>query len=254
MALLTCHIYSSILKMNTGINVILPLDVRKDLCGRKLKTVYLLHGLTDDHTSWLRRSNVESYAEQHGFAIVMPEVQRSFYTDMKSGLDYFTYVSQELPDLCEQMFPLSQNRKDRFVAGLSMGGHGALKCALAFPEKYLACGAFSSAVDIKRLFAVMEDSPILREATAIYGDTIEDKEDVFYLAKQAAKLGKPLPKLFLSCGTLDSLYDNNERFYRHVSRLGYQIQGYEAEAGHEWPFWDESIRRALDFFDSITEG
>ena len=104
MALLSCHIYSSALKMGTGVHVILPLDM-DSCCKIPLRTVYLLHGLTDDYTCWLRRSNIESYALAHGFAVVMPEVQRSFYTDMASGMAYFTYISKELPDLCEKMFP-----------------------------------------------------------------------------------------------------------------------------------------------------
>lgn len=253
MALLTCHLYSSALTMNTELTVILPLDWRNDLRGKKLPAVYLLHGLTDDCTSWQRRTNIETYAERHGFAVIMPEVQRSFYTDMKFGIAYFTYITQELPQLCEQMFPLANTREGRFVAGLSMGGHGALKCALTFPEHYAACGAFSSAVDIKQLFKKGEGSLIQKEAPAIYGEKIDEQEDVFFLAKQAAESEKPLPKLFLSCGTLDSLYDNNERFYKHAAGLGYDIQGYEAPAGHEWPFWDESIRQALGFFENIRK-
>ncbi len=254
MALLSCHLYSSVLKMGTGVNVLLPLDMISDSGNQPLKTVYLLHGLTDDYTCWLRRSNVETYALAHRFAVIMPEVQRSFYTDMASGMRYFTYIAQELPALCEKMFPLSSRREDRFVAGLSMGGHGALKCALTYPEQYAACGAFSSAVDICRLFAKPETSMLAGEFSAIYGDSIPEEEDVFFLAEQAVRAKKALPRLFLSCGTNDSLYENNERFYQHVSGLGYTVQGYEAPAGHEWPFWDESIQRALAFFDSKQEG
>ena len=254
MALLSCHLYSSVLKMGTGVNVILPVDRNPSSRKLPLKTVYLLHGLSDDYTCWLRYSNVESYALAHNFAIVMPEVQHSFYTDMKSGLPYFTYISQELPALCEEMFPLSTKREDRFVAGLSMGGHGALKCALTYPDRYAACGAFSSAIDIRKLFAHPDSSPIAGEIPAIYGEQISDQEDVFFLAQQAASSTHSLPKLFLSCGTEDSLYENNERFYQHVQSLGYSVKGYEAKAGHEWPFWDESIRQALDYFDCNTEG
>lgn len=96
--------------------------------------LYLLHGLSDNHSCWLRRTAVDRYAEEYGIAVVMPEVQRSFYCDMAHGPAYFTYIADELPQICQRLFRLSDKREDTFIAGNSMGGYGALKAALSRPE------------------------------------------------------------------------------------------------------------------------
>ena len=82
MAFLHCEIASESLRMATAVDVILP--DKGDLS--EVKTLYLLHGLTDDCTGWTRYTAVERYARERGLAVVLPEVQRSFYTDMAYGL------------------------------------------------------------------------------------------------------------------------------------------------------------------------
>jgi S-formylglutathione hydrolase FrmB len=137
MALIHCNFFSEVLKLSTSMYVILPQrtqnqigmqgTVKKD----KHPTLYLLHGLSDDHTIWLRRTSIERYVANLGLAVVMPEVHRSFYTDMVNGYNYWTFISEELPEIARSFFPLSDKREDNFVAGLSMGGYGAFKLALS---------------------------------------------------------------------------------------------------------------------------
>lgn len=109
---------------------------RNEQCvtGNLHPTLYLLHGLSDDDSIWLRRTSIERYVAQMGIAVVMPQVHRSFYTDMAAGGQYWTFISEELPALARSFFPLSAKREDNFVAGLSMGGYGALKLGLRKPE------------------------------------------------------------------------------------------------------------------------
>ena len=130
-------IFSCALGMTTSLRISLPDRFLIEQESAALPVLYLLHGLSDDHTAWSRRTSVERYAESAGIAVVMPEVQRSFYTDMVYGLRYFTYIAEELPALCRRLFPLSERREDTFIAGNSMGGYGALKAALRFPERFL---------------------------------------------------------------------------------------------------------------------
>ena len=144
MALLHVDYASKALKMDTGFQVFLP-DTG-DL--KEAKVVYLLHGLTDNCTAWMRHSCCERYARERNVALIMPEVQRSFYIDGVYGLDYFTYVAEELPKVCQRMFSLSAERKQNYVMGLSMGGFGALKCALTYPQRYAGCGSFSGVTDL----------------------------------------------------------------------------------------------------------
>src|SRR6476619_7886720 len=103
--------------------------------------LYLLHGLSDDDTIWLRRTSIERYVAALGLAVVMPQVHRSFYTDEAYGNRYWTYLSEELPEIVHGFFRLSRRREDTFVAGLSMGGYGALKWALRDPGRFAAAAS-----------------------------------------------------------------------------------------------------------------
>src|SRR5215213_8161991 len=115
----------------------------------KLRTLYLLHGHSDDHTAWQRYTSIERYAEGLNLAVVMPAVHLSFYKDMAYGLKYWQFISEEVPALVRDLFLLSSARKDNFVAGLSMGGYGAFKMALTHPERFAAAASLSGALDIR---------------------------------------------------------------------------------------------------------
>src|SRR5882724_2530549 len=146
MALIDCKFFSETLGMCSSMRVILPGtterrigDVGVSRAGqaafRGHPTLFLLHGMSDDETIWTRCTSIERYAAPLGLAVVMPNVHRSFYTNMLHGYRYWDFVSQELLEKARGFFPLSSAREDNFVAGLSMGGYGALKLALTLPEQ-----------------------------------------------------------------------------------------------------------------------
>ena len=147
MSLITVNFRSEVLQLNVAVNVILPQPpVGTRGFERKLPVLWLLHGLSDDHTIWVRRTSIERYVEGRGLAVVMPGVDRSFYADMVRGNRYWTYVSEELPSLMRAYFPLSARREDNFAAGLSMGGYGAFKLALSHPTRFAAAASLSGAL------------------------------------------------------------------------------------------------------------
>src|SRR5262249_36404389 len=113
--------------------------------------LYLLHGMSDDHTVWQRRTSIERYVTRLNLAVVMPAVQRSFYTDTQTGQRYWTFISEEVPAVARAYFPLSELREETYVAGLSMGGYGAFKLALTYPERYAAAASLSGALDVVAL-------------------------------------------------------------------------------------------------------
>lgn len=181
MAFLNCEVFSKTLNMATALRVILPDEGELGAAD----TVYLLHGLSDNSSGWTRYTAVEQFARERGLAVVMPEVQRSFYADMAAGLDYFSYVAVELPAMCERMFGLPDERAKRYVMGLSMGGYGALKCVLTYPERYAGAGSFSGVVDIRRPVYSVNTPERARERGAIFGaDGPEGtKNDLYRLAQ-----------------------------------------------------------------------
>ncbi len=249
MAVFEGTIYSESLGMMTSLSVSLPLGKAGGPEG-EMPVLYLLHGLSENHSAWLRRSRADYYAEQAGVALVMPEVQRSFYCDMAGGLNYYTYVAEELPVLCQRMFRLSGRREDTFVAGLSMGGYGALKLALRRPDRFAAAGSFSGATDVRTRLAAPSNGMAEKEIAAICGGTIAPEDDLFPLAERAAE-GGTLPALYISCGESDFMIEDNRRFHRHLETLGIAHTYEEWPGTHNWDFWEESIRRAIAFFSSL---
>ena len=162
MAFIQCDFGSYALGMACSMNVILPQKVNmqigmKGVAGEgKHPTLFLLHGLSDDHTIWMRRTSIERYVAPLGLAVVMPNVHRSFYTDMAMGGKYWTFVSEELPRVARSLFHLSDKREDNFVAGLSMGGYGAMKMGLRKPEMFAAAASLSGVMDINSWINRME--------------------------------------------------------------------------------------------------
>jgi putative tributyrin esterase len=253
LALINCDFFSEVLGISTSMCVILPQNTRSQIGmegsekKEKYPTLYLLHGLSDDHTIWQRRTSIERYVSDMGLAVVMPNAGRSFYTDMKHGYKYFTFLSEELPEIARQFFPLSDKREDNFAAGLSMGGYGAFKLALRCPDKYAAAASLSGAVDM----ASRVKSNQIQDTTElenIFGDlnSIKNSEnDLFYLAKNVSALNGPKPKLYQCCGTEDFLYEDNIKFKNFIEKANLDYTYEESPGVHEWKYWDDQIQKVL---------
>lgn len=253
MALITCDFYSEVLGVSTSICAILPEYTHSQIgIGSSLKketypTLYLLHGLSDDHTIWQRRTSIERYVASTGIAVIMPNAGRSFYTDMKHGYKYFTYISEELIDKCRHFFPLSHKREDTFIAGISMGGYGAYKIALSCPEKFAAAASVSGALDITNLINA-NALQMSQEFHNIFGDFdfIKDsKNDIFHLAKKVSESNGYKPKLYQCCGIEDFLYKDNITFKNFVKKTSLEHTFEESSGNHEWGYWDNQIQKVL---------
>lgn len=254
MAFLEFTFHSNELKQNVPVNILLPEKAKKtDSPGAPdgtYKTLWLLHGLSCCHSDWIRKTAIERYAKKHGIAVVMPGVDRSWYTDTAYGINYFTFVTQELPAVCRSYFKgMTDRREDNLIAGFSMGGYGALKAALTFPEQYCACASLSGALDITRKGRPYD----LQEWRGIFGFDIPDasalegsKHDLFHLARQCAQTGANVPNLYLWCGTEDPLSPINRTFHQHLQTLNIEHLYEESEGGHTWDKWDMHISFALD--------
>jgi S-formylglutathione hydrolase FrmB len=212
--------------------------------------LYLLHGYSDDQTAWQRWSSVECYVEGLNLAVVMPAVQNSFYSDMANGGKFFTYVTEEVPALVHEIFPLSTKRADTFIAGLSMGGYGAFKLALTRPDLYAAAASLSGALDISAVVNAhgdRDDQFWFERMRNNFGDLEKipgGSHDLFALAKNASK-STVKPRLYQFCGTDDFLYADNLRFREAIRPLGFDYTYAETPGDHKWIYWDQQIQNVL---------
>ena len=205
-----------------------------------------------DHTSWSRETGIERYAKGKPLCVVMPAVDISFYADMVHGNKYFTYLTQELPQILSAMLPISTKGKDNYVAGFSMGGYGALKVALNYPEQYNMAASLAGAVDMKAIYdyAIDNDEKAVEIYNTIYGGEdafLESIDDLRYMVRKR-KEEKNLPALYIGCGTEDFLYEVNKGYVAYLDELDIPFT-YEEEAGsgHTWKYCDSKIQRVLEW-------
>lgn len=266
MAYAQCEIYSKILKKNVNLNILLPSATGFDIqngagCYYKrprtvYKTLYLLHGSFGDGNEWVHFSNLRRFVHTYGMAVVIPSVEFSFSVNMEHGEHYTDYVACELPELLGSVFPLSEKREDTFIGGLSMGGYGAYRCALEYPERYKAAVSLSGALDAAKLertdtiqAQMMPESyrrAVFKDFTHLQGTS----DDLVVLMKNQLRKGAVLPEFLMLCGTEDILYECNNAFYEQVKDLKADIEYRKYPGAHDWDFWDKHMIEMLNWLST----
>ncbi len=263
MAHMDCSFYSSSLQKNARVLVFIPTMSADDFLsgkhvnyyrrGSKYQTLYLLHGSYGDCTDWIRLSNIERFAQEHCVAVVMPSGENSSYVNMAYGEPYLDYISKELPDFLEKLFPLSRKREDTFIAGLSMGGYGAFRIALEHPSVYACAASLSGALDKAALQnsteAHMTKMPI-NYRKAVFADVKNvagSENDLSVVLKKRMTEKADLPKLYMTCGTEDFIFPANEEFYKEAKEMPMDLTFVKHPGIHDWNYWDAHIRDVLDW-------
>ncbi len=256
MALMNVNCFSEVLGMSVSMLVILPqyMERPNSVNGGHFHgpypVLYLLHGYNGDHTVWERRTSIERYVADKGIAVVMPAVHLSFYTDMAMGFKYWTYISEEVPKIVHDLFPQITTDPDKtFAAGLSMGGYGALKLGLAYPNRYKAVASLSGAVDVAALVDRMSKAdPNFDKGSfhSIYGDEqIENSDnDLFELARRT---GGNTPLIYQWCGKQDPLYPDNVKLKNYLIELNAPITYEESDGDHNWIYWDSGVEKVINW-------
>ena len=244
-----CDFFAESLSLSTSMTVLLPQPAEGQIgmVGTRQEApppvLYLLHGMSDDDTIWLRRTSIERYAAELGIAVVMPAVQRSFYNDEAFGRAYWTFVADELPALVGRAFTVSHEPADTYVAGLSMGGFGAVKLALLRPHQFAAAASLSGALDVaeQRFWADRE----VTERTRIWGQGPLDgtDNDLVHLVSHADPT--TLPPLYLTCGTEDPLVEQNRTFAAAAQGNQVNLTVDLRPGSHDWAYWDATIQDVL---------
>lgn len=255
MALIEMNAYSQALETQVEFYVVLPENTRgmigmNSRDASRCPTLYLLHGMSDDHSIWLRRTSVERYASEKGLALVMPSTNLGFYTDMAMGENYWQFIAHELPAMCRSFFPqLSPYREDTFVAGLSMGGYGAFKCGLRASNTFSCAAGLSAVADIVETVNknVVGSDEYWQDVFGAPQRLPGSFNDLFAAAEDYQKGSFPPVRLYQWCGTEDFLYTQNVRFRDHLKALGLDVTYEESPGIHSWKFWDEKIQAVINW-------
>ncbi len=250
MALITCDFFSDALEVGTTMNVVLPqrssaqVGVHQVVASGRPPVLYLLHGLSDDHSAWVRYTAIERYAEEAGIAVVMPAAGRSFYANEAHGHRYWDFVSEELPGIVAGFFAVSTDPGDSFVAGLSMGGYGALKLGLTHPDRYAAAASMSGALDLRSLLPGTDERRVWKR---VFDGRIGPEDDLHELLGRPAVRARRIP-LWVGCGTEDELVAGvQEPFIDAARAAGHEVTTDLRPGEHEWSLWDEMVREVIDW-------
>lgn len=260
MALIQVNFMSKSLMRTIPVNVILPVDKltfpgmpEKDVAP--YKTLYLLHGIFGNYTDWVSGTNIQRWAEEKDLAVVMPSGDNMFYVDQKESQNYYgELIGKELVEITRKMFPLSHKREDTFIAGLSMGGYGAIRNGLKYHDTFGYIAGLSSAMIVDGLEERTNDTPIFIErrdfAESIFGDLSKVKDSDMnpkWLVEKLKEEGAEFPKMYLACGTEDSLLKENQGMRDFLTDAGVDVTYEEGPGGHEWDFWNRYIKKVIDW-------
>jgi putative tributyrin esterase len=251
MALLQVNYRLQDIALNQKMYVILP--EKEDVHSVDLTNIpvlYLLHGMGEDATAWLRNSRIMRLIRHTKLAVVMPETGHGWYTNTTYGLNYYDALSSGLPQKIHELFPqLSTDRDKNFVCGLSMGGYGAWKFAIG-SDSFSYAASLSGALDLSQLdLDQLKTEQQKAYWRGIFGDITEFKgspNDLLEMARNQVNRTKDLPKLFAWIGLEDDLlYEANQTAVKEVQKLGYDLKYSEAHGKHEWYYWDQQLEEVL---------
>ena len=250
--------FSKVLGKSTAINVILP--EAEEVPENGWKNIYLLHGWSEDHTAWMRFTSIERYANKRKCAVIMPDCGLSFYNDMAHGLNYFTYLTEELPEISARYFRISRRREDNFIGGLSMGGCGAVTTGLRRPDLYSGIICLSASNFPTDAFKEQYENGgfwpgWMESMKQIYGDVFPNLKgsdyDAYVMADKVVKAGGPYPKLFHYMGLeeTDGLRwaKAMEQYFKGIpgDPFNYKLVTYHGI--HNWDSWDAVIEEGMDY-------
>lgn len=223
-------------------------------------TIYLLHGLMGHYNNWTDLTKLDAYAQAYQAIIVTPEGGDGWYTDSVSSANdkYESYIVQELIPEIEKRFRTLATREKRAIAGLSMGGFGAIKFGLKYPDRFVLAGSFSGALGAASITEKRFPGAIGKSVDAIFGpDGSETRKanDIFEMIRSITpERKKTIPFLYLDCGTGDFLFQNNREFINLLIEKGVAHEYRQLPGAHDWKYWDKQVQEFLRLADRTFSG
>ena len=245
MAVMKIEYYSQVLDMEWGVNVLYPdaNRVEEPEC-KDIPVLYLLHGMSGNHNSWLKRTNVERLLRGTNLIVVMPNTSNGWYTDTQYGFDYYTALAEELPQVLKRFFPnMTSKREKTFIAGLSMGGYGCFKLALA-TNRFSHAASFSGALSFQDFSPESQDLGTPAYWRGVFGE-IKDWTTSPYSLESLAKKSDKKTKFWAWCGEQDFLYEANNLAVKNLKKLGFDVTYSHSAGTHDWYYWEKQLERFL---------
>lgn len=215
---------------------------------KDIPVLYLLHGMSDDNTSWLRKTRLERLLKSTPLAVVLPNADLSWYANTAYGMDYYNEIAIEIPKLIHEFFPqLSVKPEKNFLMGASMGGYGAYKIALSTNNfSYVASlsGAFDPSGNSKILES-FRPSNYWNNVISHRDDFANSPDNLIYLASQKLERHETMPKFFAWCGKQDFLYQDNLHLIDEFENLKINIDANFTDGKHDWYYWDQKLEDVL---------
>ena len=230
--------------------------------GKKYKVLWLLHGTYGTNNDWLNRSMIEVFACERNLIVVMPHGMNLDYVNWPGsgiGTNMYDYLFEELMPMVYNWLPASDKREDNFIAGLSMGGSGAMVYALGHPEKFAAaCSLSYPLMDPRQQALEVTDRLVATPAhlqgfrpvrwenqlhnAGGYEAYLKSPANTWDRLQEAVDNGVDLPELFFCIGADDFLYERYKIFKQYAQDHNFPIT-FAEEAGmrHEWRFWNQYI-------------
>lgn len=259
--LMSTSIFSRVLMLTDGVQVILP-DHHQE---KDFPVLWLLHGGSGNQNDWIENSKIMLYAQKHQIAVIMPHAGCSRYCNMHWGANYYDYLTDELPKIMKHMFPrLSMRREDNMIAGLSLGGSGAISLGMRNPDKYGAIGVLSasSIIPLEHLRAKSAGGPTPpggegRMSVNMINFGVEDtnslkgnpEHDVLLNAQNIIAKHKPVPKVYHAVGLEDHAYPVGlglKDFFDGFEGNPFRYEFHTEHGAHDWFFWDKWIEKFID--------
>jgi S-formylglutathione hydrolase FrmB len=240
-----CKHFSRSLQKASSVSVVFPDEPE---VARPWSSFYLLHGLSDDDTIWMRRTSIERYVQGLPLVVVMPDGGRGWYTNAAVGFAYEDDLIKDVMGLVERTFRVKAERGGRAIGGLSMGGYGAMKLGLKHPELFGSINSHSGALavlhqDFHQTNRIKDHSA---ELDRIFGPASRwPAEDPFALVGRIDH-GR-IPPIRFDCGKGDFLLDQNRAFHDHLEAMRIPHEYEEFVGVHDWTFWDLHVQEAVTF-------
>jgi len=215
---------------------------------KRYPVLYLLHGWEGDETNWVKLTHLVELASRYAVIVVTPQAANSWYVNSASNPAdrYADYIADDLIAEVDVHYRTIASSHQRAVAGLSMGGYGALLLTFRHPGLFGFAGSISGAFAAPS--GVEQVMPQLKPSTdQAFGPTgSQTREDNNLDTLIAATDPAKIPYMFIDCGTVDPFLRSNRHVVEEISARGFDYEYHELPGAHTWSFWDNSLPSLLD--------